>query len=79
MSNSNDWSKLLFKLISVPFLILVLLMVASQVVALHRHVFTKTSAIQRMRLQQNYQVVQPFLDFEENVSISSHTTLVLTL
>lgn len=58
MPNSNYWSELLFKLVSVPFLILVSLMVASQIVALHRYVSAQPPALQQIALQQNLQIEQ---------------------
>ncbi|MEM9945019.1 MAG: hypothetical protein AAF810_03035 [Cyanobacteria bacterium P01_D01_bin.36] len=56
MSNSNYWSELLFKLVSVPFLILVSLMVASQIVALHRYVSAQSPVLQQLALQQKLQI-----------------------
>lgn len=77
MSNSNYWSELLFKLVSIPFLILVALMVASQIVALHRYISAQPSAVPQLALQQEYQAEQFFEASDKSVPASSHNTLSL--
>ena len=78
MSISNYWSELLFKLVSVPFLILVSLMVTSQIVALYRYVSAQPSTMRQLALQQKYQTEQSFGVSEKIVSASSWNTLSLT-
>ena len=50
MSHSTYWSQLLFKLVSIPFLILIVLVIVSQAIALRRYATGHPSALYQPEL-----------------------------
>ena len=76
MSYSTYWSELLFKLVYIPFLILLSLLVASQIVSLHRYLTTDAVTLQQLALRQDDYTDKSF-DVTDNIAFivphRSHT------